>query len=109
MCVGYAVWERFGFTEREHQRRFVFMVKPHDVFDYVTPDTVAECWKGVMGVPGLYQALWKLVESYDNSYRENIEDIGPADVIGINATSKFWDKLSPEHQIALNRLYDENK
>jgi hypothetical protein len=79
-------------------------IRPHPSFKYITPDTVAECWDGVFSFGNLYEQLWACVEHYDNSYRENIEDIGPHDVVGINAVAGFWSKFSPENQIKLNAL-----
>ena len=75
---------------------------PHPALKYVTPDTVAECWDGIGD--DLYEALWHCVAKYDNAYRENIEDIGPHDVIGINAVTDFWDGFTPEQQIKLNAV-----
>lgn len=77
-------------------------IKPHNYLSNIRPDEVAECWDGVK--QDLYLALWEQVENYDNSYRENIEDIGPHDVIGINAVSEFWKNFSDEHKVALNEL-----
>ena len=82
--------------------------KPHDALGYCTPDQVAECWDGVTSVPGLYEALWGLTEHYSREHEENIEDMGPHDVIGINSVSSFWEKLSEEHRTELNRLAEEN-
>lgn len=75
---------------------------PNPVFEVIRPDEVAECWDGVGD--DLYEDLWECVGKYDNSYRENIEDIGPHDVIGINCVKDFWDDLSIENQIKLNAL-----
>lgn len=83
------------------------MTKPHDFFAIITPDQVAETWDGVIAVDGLYEALWACVDKYDNSHMANIEDIGPHDVIGINAVKLFWKDLEPFHD-ELNRLAVEN-
>lgn len=83
------------------------MIKPDSVFDVITPDQVAETWDGIYGSGNLYEKLWECVKYYDNSYRENIEDIGPNDVIGINCLSEFWDRFSQEHQLKLNELAKE--
>ena len=77
---------------------------PHPALETITPDTVAECWDGISSFGNLYEELWACVDHYDNSYRENIEDMGPYDIIGINSVAQFWDKLSPENQIKLNAL-----
>jgi len=84
-------------------------IEPHEVLRYITPDTVAECWNGVFGTGDLYEKLWECVDHYDNSYRENIEDIGPHDVIGVNSVASFWDRFSDEHKACLNNLAEENR
>lgn len=83
------------------------MIQPHSSFETIRPDEVAECWDGVYHnkqVSDLYEQLWGLTEQYDNKHRDNIEDIGPHDVIGINSVKSFWDKLSEPAQMELNRL-----
>jgi hypothetical protein len=82
-------------------------IEPHLALSLITPDTVAECWEGVLDAD-LYGPLWDCVPKYDNSYRENIEDIGPMDVVGINAVSEFWDSFTPEQQAKLNQLAVRN-
>ena len=82
------------------------MVKPNGVFRLITPDQVAETWDGVG--QDLYRALWDCVQDYDNSYRANIEDMGPNDVVGINCVKQFWDKFTPEEQEELNKLAEKN-
>lgn len=77
------------------------MTKPHESLKYHTPDAVAECWNGVIAVPGLYGALWDCVDQYD---KFDIEDCGPSDVVGLNSVAQFWDRFSTDHQTALNRL-----
>jgi hypothetical protein len=79
-------------------------IQPHEALKYVRPDEVAECWNGVFGFGLLYEALWECVGHYDNAHRENIEDMGPHDVIGINAVAEFWDRFAPENQAKLNEL-----
>lgn len=77
-------------------------IKPNTELKYATPDTVAECWNGVFSSPSkLYEALWNLVPLYD---RIDIEECGPADVVGVNSVASFWSHLSTEHQIELNKL-----
>lgn len=79
-------------------------ITPHSAFEVITCDQVAECWDGVYGneaVPDLYEQLWACVpekRSYD------VEDCGPADVVGIDCVADAWDRLSPEAQAELNRL-----
>ncbi len=77
-------------------------IAPHIALTIQTPDTVAECWDGIFAVPGLYEALWALTNDYDNAHRANIEDMGPADVVGLNSVASFWDRFSDEHKAALN-------
>ncbi len=84
-------------------------ISPHLIFEVVTPDQVAECWDGVFKnelVPNLYEQLWDRIEDYGKV--ENMEDIGPADLIGVNSVKRFWDKFTPEAQMELNRLADLN-
>ena len=83
-------------------------IKPHAAFEVITPDTVAECWDGVFGSGNLYERLWSMVDLYDESYRENIEDIGPHDVVGINSVASFWDKFTEEERELLNALAERN-
>lgn len=80
-------------------------MKPNTALSYITPDTVAECWDGVG--QELYRALWGCVPHYDTGYRAHIEDIGPADVIGINSVASFWDRFTPEQQSKLNELAEK--
>lgn len=78
------------------------LVKPHPMFETWTPDEFAEC---VDGIPSeLYQKLWSCVDKYDNRHRENIEDIGPSDVIGINNTVTWWNEFTAEEQKMLNGI-----
>lgn len=80
-------------------------ILPHAAFEIMTPDEVAETIDGVYSAPnGLYEALWACVSDYDESYKENIEDMGPHDVIGLNSVADFWDRFSPAHQTKLNEL-----
>lgn len=74
--------------------------------EYTRPDEVAETWDGIIKVEGLYEALWGFVPEIP-SYQDNIEDIGPDDVIGIDCLAPHWDKLSPAHQAELIRLESE--
>lgn len=78
-------------------------LQPHSALSYYRPDEIAECWDGVIAVPGLYEALWDILPE-EASYADNIEDIGPADVIGLDSVVERWSDLSREHQEALNRL-----
>jgi hypothetical protein len=84
-------------------------IKPHRALSYIRPDEVAECWNGVLASGDLYEKLWACVEKYDNKYRENIEDMGPHDVIGINSVVEFWDQFSDEDKAKLNELAVANE
>ena len=81
-------------------------VQPHPRLQYVTPDTVAECWN--VG-EDLYVALWKTVGAYDDAYRANIEDIGPADVVGLNNVTDFWNQFTDEQKAELNRAAQQEE
>ena len=83
-------------------------MKPHTALKYIHPDEVAECWDGVLSA-GLYESLWEKVDLYDRAHEENIEDMGPHDVIGLNSVSKFWSKFSMEEQTLLNSLAKRNE
>jgi len=74
-------------------------IKPNLLFELWTPDEVAECLPYIPR--DLYSRLWDFVNEYEPIDRENC---GPNDVIGINALSKFWDKLTPKQQRKLNEL-----
>jgi len=81
-------------------------IKPHAALTYIRPDEVAECWDGVTAA-GLYDPLWDCVPAYDKAYMENIEDIGPHDVVGINSVKQFWARFSDEDKVKLNTLAEE--
>lgn len=66
----------------------------------IRADEVAECWDGVIAVPGLYEALWGLPQTPI----PNIEDSGPADHVGHDNLAAQWGKLSDEHKAALIEL-----
>ena len=82
------------------------MILPHPMFDVWTADQVAECLDGAFSAPGgLYAALWALAPAkrpYD------VEDNGPADVIGVSCLAEMWAALSAEHQTVLNALAREH-
>lgn len=79
-------------------------IKPNAAFTVTRPDEVAECWDGVFGFGNLYETLWGCVDHYDDKHMANIEDIGPHDVIGINAVALFWDRFTDEQKTKLNEL-----
>jgi hypothetical protein len=75
---------------------------PHPLFTVWTPDTVAECMNGVFSSPdALYEALWALVPS-SKSY--DVEDNGPADVVGIGALAESWHLVTDAQALTLNDL-----
>lgn len=73
-------------------------------FGIIRPDEVAECWNGVLAVPGLYEALWAFAPEYKSPSPEESEE----PVYGLDTVADFWDRISPEHQAALVRLEQEN-
>jgi len=76
-------------------------IKPHESFDLFRPDEVAECWGEIYRAgEDLYVALWNVVDDYEKMDRENG---GPADFVGVNCVSKFWDKFTPDQQARLNQ------
>jgi hypothetical protein len=70
---------------------------PHAALRLVTPDEVAECWDGID--TETYQALWDTVAHYEPI---DVEDCGPADVIGINSVASLWEHFSEDIRRALN-------
>lgn len=74
-------------------------IQPHDWFDIVRPDQVAECWDGVGD--DLYRALWASMSDMKPLAHE---DCGPADVIGLNSVASVWSRFTPEQQTRLNQL-----
>lgn len=80
------------------------MVQANNAFKYIRPDEVAECWNGVIGVGGLYEALWDCVDSYKGPTPEESEE----PVIGLNSVADYWDRFSESHKAELNRLAEEN-
>ena len=79
-------------------------MKPHEGLKYIRPDEVAECWDGVFGFGNLYEVLWECVPLYDKDVRANIEDIGPADVIGVDSVARFWHVFNEAEKAKLNEL-----
>lgn len=78
-------------------------MKPHPSFEIVRPDEVAECWDGVIAVPGLYEALWGCVGHYTAPPPEVSEE--PCH--GMDCVADFWDRLEGFHE-ALNDLAAAN-
>lgn len=54
-------------------------IKPNAAFKYIRADEVAECWEGVP--EALYIKLWNEIVPLQRAI-PNIEDNGPADVVG---------------------------
>jgi hypothetical protein len=81
------------------------VIKPHDSFDIIRPDEVAECWDGVFDAPNaLYEALWDCVSSYTAPRPEESEE----PCWGMDCVADFWDRFTPEHQAKLNELAERN-
>jgi hypothetical protein len=80
------------------------MTEPHLSLTLLTPDTVAECWEGVLDAD-LYNPLWDCVSKYEKIDKE---DCGPFDVVGINCVADFWADFTPEQQAKLNELAVRN-
>jgi len=76
-------------------------MKPHPFFNVVRADEVAECWDGV--TDELYKRLWSVLVPQQRPI-PNIEDNGPADVVGIGCVAENWGLLTEEEQSLLNTL-----
>lgn len=77
------------------------MIKPHSLFEITRADEVAECWDGVS--KELYLSLWNKVVPHQRDI-PNIEDNGPADVIGWENLAAHWNRLTEEEQTELNKI-----
>jgi len=75
-------------------------MKPHPSFEIVRPDEVAECYDGVLAVPGLYEALWACVVLYNAPRPEVSEE----PCYGMDCVQDFWDRFSDDHKAALNEI-----
>lgn len=82
-------------------------IEPCEVFEFLSPDTVAETMNGIDDVPGLYKALWSLTKF--SKPIPNIEDSGPMDHVGHDNLAALWNHLSPEHQEALNKIAEQEE
>jgi len=85
------------------------MAHPHPMFKLHSPDTVAECWNGVVVGDdwSLYKALWSSLDGEKPlSELIDIEESCPADALGMNCVASLWHKFTPEHQGRLNALAD---
>jgi hypothetical protein len=76
-------------------------MKPHHYFEIHRADEVAECWDGVP--EELYLKLWNVIVSKQKEI-PNIEDNGPADVVGYENLASHWSLLSEDEQKLLNDL-----
>ena len=79
-------------------------VTPHAALELIRPDEVAECWEGVLAAGDLYEALWACVNSYTSPSPEESEE----PCYGLDCVSDFWDRFTPEQQLALNELAERN-
>ncbi len=79
--------------------------KPHELFSVWRADVVAECLEGV--TDELYRTLWNKIVPHQREI-PNIEDNGPADVVGIGCLADHWDKLTQEEQELLNTLAERH-
>lgn len=77
------------------------MNKPHNYFQGIRADEVAECWDGVP--KELYAKLWNDIVPLQKSI-PNIEDSGPNDHVGHENLAAHWDKLTEDEQVLLNSL-----
>lgn len=74
-------------------------VAPHLLASIWRPDDAAEC----LAIPrALSLRLWEFVPEYRDFA---IEDVGPADVVGVNTLSVFWSRLTPDEQTTLNTAF----
>ena len=81
--------------------------KPANIFSYLRPDEVAECWNGVIkdGDFSLYDALWNALDGAPALGDViDIENSGPDDAIGINSVASLWGKFSEDQQARLNQI-----
>jgi hypothetical protein len=82
------------------------MITPHDVFEIVRADEVAECWEGVPMELGT--ALWSKIVPLQERI-PNLEDSGPHDHIGHANLAQYWDKLTEDEQRTLNALAERQE
>ena len=76
-------------------------MKPHHYFELHRADEVAECWEGVP--QELYAKLWNVIVPRQKEI-PNIEDNGPADVVGFENLAAHWSLLNVDEQKLLNDL-----
>ena len=73
-------------------------MKPHSYFNTIRPDEVAECWDGILAVPGLYRALWDCV----SDYKAPSPEVSEEPCHGMDTVADFWDRFADDHKAALN-------
>lgn len=73
-------------------------------FGITRPDEAAECWDGVLAVPGLYEALWSCV----GAYKAPRPEVSEEPCHGMDSIADFWDQFSALHQQELIRLETAN-
>ena len=79
-------------------------IKPHELFEIWTPDTVAECMEGVTA-NDLYGTLWGLVEFYEEREKPETPDTFYGHVFGNElARPDLWNRLSDVDKLTLNDL-----
>jgi hypothetical protein len=79
-------------------------IEPNFAFTIVAPDTVAECWNGVLASGNLYETLWGCVDHYKTPSPEESEE----PCYGMDCVADFWDRFTPEQQATLNAIAERN-
>jgi hypothetical protein len=79
-------------------------MKPDSFFKIIRADEVAECWDGVP--EELYLKLWNVIVPRQKEI-PNLEDNGPADVVGYENLASHWHLLTEEEQKLLNALAEK--
>lgn len=85
------------------------MIKPDVLFTIWTPDQVAECLDGIYqtellaksGDNILYRKLWDMIEDYPD--KRSPEEMETPDAEQSNNLAQFWDRLTEDEQILLNK------
>jgi hypothetical protein len=77
------------------------MIKPHQTFEYIRADEIAECWDGI--TESLYLKLWNDIVPLQRAI-PNLEDTGPADHVGHENLASHWHLLTEVEQLRLNQL-----
>lgn len=82
------------------------MIKPHETFEYIRADEVAECWDGVGHE--LYGKLWNDIVVLQKNI-PNLEDSGPHDHVGFENLASHWHLLTEDEQRHLNALAEDQE